>query len=362
MSSVINKTHPFNTNYMAIIYKGFNNAYQTTLEMPHHVDMVSAIKEGYDVVRSSNKPDNYVNNNLEVISEINNFTIFSIKMYMDKFAYEFNEYKTKKKKTNDYDKYSGEQTNIKYVEKTLSEIEEKYKVEQSHYLTGISLSAMAYHTSMDIVLDDVLNSKEEIYSLDNYISLLSITKAMYSRFKDAKLGEPLLSHVKKLYDFCNDKVNFYQTGRKEEYWGAHEEEKNDIENKIKQCNEEIKNKEKEISDLEENKSKLTLDLSTSQSYIRQQEFIKKLDDVNKQIDKLGLLDIKNKKKLNNEKKELIEIIRKLGNNVKSEKEEVEEKFKNEKKAIDDKINQLQNDIVNLKRDISNNEKLLNQNR
>ena len=52
----------------------------------------------------------------------------------------------------------------------------------------------------------------------------------------------------------------------------------------------------------------------------------------------------------------------LGDNVKKKKEEVENKFKSEKKAIDDKINQLQNDIVNLKRDISDYEKTLNQNR
>ena len=52
----------------------------------------------------------------------------------------------------------------------------------------------------------------------------------------------------------------------------------------------------------------------------------------------------------------------LGDNVKKEKEEVENKFKSEKKAIDDKINQLQNDIINLKRDISDYEKTLNQNR
>ena len=68
------------------------------------------------------------------------------------------------------------------------------------------------------------------------------------------------------------------------------------------------------------------------------------------------------KELNEEKNKLDDIIRRQGNNVKSERDKVEEKFKNEKKAIDDKINQLQNDIINLKRDINNNERLLNQNR
>ena len=58
----------------------------------------------------------------------------------------------------------------------------------------------------------------------------------------------------------------------------------------------------------------------------------------------------------------LSLIRKLDNNIKSEREEVESKFNSEKKAIDDKINQLQNDIINLKREIDSNEKLLNQNR
>ena len=361
-NSLFSEIIAYSNNYMAIIYKGFNKAYQTTLTDPHHVDMVTAIKEGYDVVRRGSLPENYINNNLEIISEIDKFTMFSLQMYIDKYTYEYNEYKNKKKQTNDYNKYSGDQSNVDYVEKKLNEIEENYKKAQNDYLAGISLSAVAYATSMEIVLDDVLTTKEEIYSLDNYISLTSITKSIYSKFKDSKLGEPLLSKVKKLYDFCNDKVNYLQTGKKEEYWASHKEEKEELESKIKQAKDDISSKEQEIEKLNKDKSELTLDLSTSPSYIKQQEFIKKLDEVNKKLDKVSILDLKKKKELNEEKNKLVDIIRRLGNNVKSERDEVEDKFKNEKKAIDDKINQLQNDIVNLKREIDSNEKLLNQNR
>ena len=73
-------------NYMAMIYKGFNSAFQTTIETPHHVDMVAGIKQGYETVRSlEEKPISYVDNNLEVITEINKFIIFSIELYLNKY-------------------------------------------------------------------------------------------------------------------------------------------------------------------------------------------------------------------------------------------------------------------------------------
>ncbi len=350
-------------NYIAVIYKGFNNAYQTTLETPHHVDMVSGIKQGYEIVRSqSEKPINYVTVNLDVINEIDKFTIFSVQMYLDKFNYEYNDYATKKKKITDYNKYSGDQTNTKYVDKELKEIEEKYAKEQTKYMTGINLTAVAYNTSMEIVLSDVMNNQEDIYTLDNYITLLSITKSIYYRLKDCKVDNKILEKSKELFDFCNKKVSYYQDGIKEEYWNQHKGEKEEIETKIKEAKDNIKLKEDEIQKLETEKSKLTLDLNMSISYRKQQEFKTKLETINNSINSLGVFDLKKKKDLLAEKMKTEDIIRRLDNNIKSETADVEAKFNDQKKAIDNKINQLQNDIINLKRSIDLNEKLLNQNR
>ncbi len=350
-------------NYKAIIYKGFNKAYQTTLETPLHAELVSSLKEGYSVVRSKElNKEEYINNNLEIISEINNFIIYSIKMYLDKFTSDYNEYINNKKKIEDYNKFSGEQTDQKYVEKQTKEIEEKYSKAKNDYLAGISLTAVAYTAGMEIVLYDVMNTKEEIYTLENYNTILSITKSLYSRFKDSKLGEPLLSKVKSIYDFCADKVAVYQGGKNTEYWNNHQEEKKKLEDEIEESKKEIENKTKEIEALNEEKSKLTLDLNTSLSYNKQQEVKKQLEGVNSKLSQVGVLNIKAKKELTEEKTKLEDIIRRLDNNIKSEKEEADSKFNSQKKAIDNKINQLQNDIINLKRKIDNNEKLLSQNR
>ncbi len=349
-------------NYMAVIYKGFCKVYKTTLTEPHHVDMVSAIKDGFALARSLNDKPNYHNDCLEVINEVNKFILQSVKMYYDKFDFEHNEYVKNKKNALDYEKYSGKQVNAKYVEERVEQIENKYKKEQTDYITGINLTGVTFNTSLEIVLYDVMNTNTELFNLDNYITLLSIVKSTLNRFKDVKMSMQVLDKTKRLYDFCEGKVKYYQAGKKEEYWAAHKEEKDDLENKIKQAKEEINRKEEEIINLGESKKKLTLDLSESPSYIHQQENIRKLAKVNDTLNSLGAFEIKKRKKLLEEKEKLEVIIKGLGENVKNEKATVEENFRSEKKAIDDKINQLQNDILNLKRDISNNEKLLNQNR
>ena len=350
-------------NYMSIIYKGFCLVWKTTLTEPHHVDMVSAIKNGFDVLRKlPEKPNNYVSECIEIINELNKFVMFSAKLFLDKFNYEYNEYVKNKKKTNEYKDYSGAQGNTSFVEENLKKIEEKYVKEQKDYITGISLTAAAYNTSMEIILYDVMNGTEEVYSLDNYITLLSISKSIYARFRDIKVPKQVLDRTEAIYNFCNKKVDYYQNNKKEEYWSNHSEEKTDIENKIKQDKESINQKEEEIINLTESKKKLTLDLSESPSYLHQQEHIRKLADVNNTLLSLGAFDIKKRKQLLDEKEKLEGIIKGFGQNIKNEKEAVENKFKADKKAIDDKINQLQNDIINLKRDISANERLLNQNR
>ena len=350
-------------NYMSIIYKGFCLVQKTTLTEPHHVDMVTAIKNGFDVMRKlPERPTNYVSECIEVINEMNKFISFSANLYLEKFNYEYNEYVKNKKETSQYRDYSGAQGISEFVEEKLKEIEDKYVKEQKDYITGISLTAAAYNTCMEIILYDAMSSNEEVYTLDNYITLTSITKSNYSRFKDIKVPKQVLEKSEKIYAFCNGKVEFYQNNKKDEYWASHAEEKTELENKIKQDQENIRLKEEEIINLSESKKKLTLDLSESPSYLQQQEHIRKLADVNNQLLSLGAFDIKTRKKLLDEKEKLEEIVKGLGQNVKNEKDAVEEKFKADKKAIDDKINQLQNDIINLKRDISNNERLLNQNR
>ena len=350
-------------NYMAIIYRGFCLVYKTTLTEPHHVDMVAAIKQGFDTLRKqSEKPISYVSDCLEIINEVNKFILSSLKMYSDKFNFEYNEYVKNKKNTLDYEKYSGQQGNLEYVETKKEELETKYKKDQVDYVTGINLTGVAFNTSLEIILYDVMKTNVELFNLDNYTTMLSIIKSTFTRFKEARMSNQVLEKTLVLYNFCNDKVNRFQEGKKEEYWSSHKEEKVELETKIKQDKEEITKKEKEISDLEESKTRLTMDLSASPSYIHQQENIRKLTQVNDTLNKISAFDIKTKKKLTEEKTRLEKVIKGLGENVKREKIEIEEKFKSDKKAIEDKVNQLQNDIVNLKREISNNEKLLNQNR
>ena len=350
-------------NYMSIIYKGFCLVWKTTLTEPHHVDMVTAIKNGFEVIRKlPERPVNYVSECIEIINEMNKFVLYTLNLYLDKFNFEYNEYVKNKKETVHYRDYSGNQGNTEFVEKKLKEIEDRYLKEQRDYITGISLSATSFNVSVEIILSDVMHGGEEVYSLDNYITLLSIVKSTLTRFKDIKVPKEILERTEIIYNFCNKKVELYQNSRKEEYWASHSDEKTEIENKIKQAQESIKQKEEEIINLGESKKKLTLDLSESPSYLHQQEHIRKLAAVNNTLLSLGAFDIKKRKQLLDEKAKLEEIIKGLGQNVKNEKEAVETKFKADKKAIDDKINQLQNDIINLKRDINNNERLLNQNR
>jgi len=350
-------------NYIAIAYRGFCLVYKTTLTEPHHVDMVAAIKQGYEVARSlSEKPISYSNDCLELINEVNKFSLTSLQMYTDKFNFEYNEYVKKKKETLDYESYSGKQGNTKYIQEKIEELETKYKKEQVDYMTGINLTGVAFNTSLEIILYDVMKTNIELFTLENYTTILSIVKSIYTRFKEARMNTQILEKTKVLFDFCTSKVNHFQTDKKEEYWATHKEEKEELENKIKTAKEEINKKEEEIINLGESKKKLTLDLSESPSYLHQQENIRKLAKVNDTLNSLGAFDIKTRKKLLDEKEKLEKIVKGLGENVKNEKAAVEEKFKSEKKAIEDKINQLQNDILNLKRDISSYERTLNQNR
>ncbi len=202
-------------NYMAVIYKGFCKVYKTTLTEPHHVDMVSAIKDGFALARSLNDKPNYHNDCLEVINEVNKFILQSVKMYYDKFDFEHNEYVKNKKNALDYEKYSGKQVNAKYEEERVEQIENKYKKEQTDYITGINLTGVTFNTSLEIVLYDVMNTNTELFNLDNYITLLSIVKSTLNRFKDVKMSMQVLDKTKRLYDFCEGKVKYYQAGKKE---------------------------------------------------------------------------------------------------------------------------------------------------
>lgn len=350
-------------NYMCYIYRGFCNAFKTTLTKPYQPNLISGFKDAYNKVTDEvYKGDKYKIDSLEVLEEVNKYISFCINMYYEKFTSEYDKYKEDKQKIVDYKKSSGDQTNTKFIEENNAKIDERYAKAIVDLKSALSLTCLTFSTILDFMFSRLTKNEYDIYELNDYVRINAIVSALYNRFKSLKTDETILNKLFVYFDFINKREIKYEEDNKTKYWEEHKEEKDAIIKSINEDNKLIIFKEKQLEELKTKLDGMNFDEVETPSLKKKKEVEGRLELLVNQMATVPALDLKMKKMYSDEKAKLESIIRGLTNNVAIENESAKRDFDREVKELEKSINDIQNEIINLKRNISMNELKLEEKR
>ena len=350
-------------DYMSVLYRGFCYAFKTTLTKPYHPNLISSFKDAYAKISEDvYKSDKYKMDSLEIMEEVNKFIVYCLEMYYNKFTSEYDKYKEDKKKIEDYVKFSGAQGNVESITENTNKVNERYAKAIIDLKAGTSLTIVTFNSILNYMLSNVMKNEYEIYSLDDYIRIKVIIESLYNRFKSLKTDENHLNKTNEFFTFVSEKVDKYEEENKNKYWSEHQEEKDNMLKSMEEDKQSIEAKQKEIEELQTKLDSMDFSEIETPSLIKRKEVEGRLELLINQMNNSGRLDLKTKKLYENEKAKLESIIRGLTTNVNIENESAKIEFEKEKKDLETTINNLQNDIVNLKRNIAMNELKLNERR
>ena len=228
--------------------------------------------------------------------------------------------------------------------------------------TGVVLTNVTFNTILDFMLSNLMKNDYEIYSLDDYTRINVIVESLYNRFKTLKTDDNHLNKTNEILSFVSNKVTKYEDEGRNKYWSEHAEEKENMLKEMEIDKQAIEEKQKEIDELKVELDGMNFDEVETPSLLKRKEVEGRLQLLINQRNNSGALDSKMKKLYDDEQAKLESIIRGLTTNVEIENKGAKIEFDKKKKDLETQINDLQNDIVNLKRNIAMNELKLSERR
>lgn len=336
-------------NYIAIIYRGFCQCWESSVAKANVMDMFKGITRGFEIAKEKlGETEKYRDLCMDSISSVFDVSMALMRMYNNYYDSAMKRSIEGLKRLNEYMSNSGTYTDLSYVHRENARYDSQAKEAEALATSGYKLVLLASGTLFNKILDV---KDKEMFKVSDYRKIKELSNNLVLKgieFSSNKLEDDSLTLLLAAHK-CDEQIETIGKKRKEEYWKEHKEEKKELESKISEVEEKLKERNNKIEALKKeidkaNEEENNAVLPSQPEMDKLNEDLKKLKAEKSSI---GIFKLKERKAVQEKIDAVNNKITKLSSVLQKEQDEISKKYGAIVRKSYDEIEEIKKDINKL---------------